>query len=200
VTGEYTEALFSDDAAGYPGAGALKEVEAQGTTQEVSADLPVLVEGGYDSQPVTHWGSHVGAISIAGVYAADGRRADLVTVGDPIAVYIRFRVPRGADRGHLGVAFSIKDLKGGDLIVSTTYDHREQGFRSGPDDYTVRFQFRNPLATGRYLLVAAIEDRSSPQIHYYEYIEGAHYFQSYSKTDLFGMFHPEIQQAVEASE
>jgi len=115
-------------------------------------------------------------------------------------VCIRFRVPPGADRKGLGVAFSIKDLKGGDLIVSTTYDRREQRFLGGAEVYTVRFRFRNPLATGRYLLVAAVEDRSAAQIRYYEYLEGAHYFQSYSSTDLFGMFHPEILQIVEAGE
>jgi lipopolysaccharide transport system ATP-binding protein len=195
VTGDYTEALFSDGAAEYPRAAAPREAKVDGGT--MTTDLQVPMEGGYDAQPVTHWGSHVGAISIAGVYATDGRRADLVSVGDQIAVCIRFRAPHEADREHLGVAFSIKDLKGGDLIVSTTYDHQEQGFRGGADEYTVRFLFRNPLTSGRYLLVAAIEDRSSPQIHYYEYLEGAHYFQSYSRSDLFGMFHPDIQQVVE---
>jgi lipopolysaccharide transport system ATP-binding protein len=197
VTGDYTEALFSDGAGGYPGAIAPREAMANGAINGVTTDPPVPLEGGYDAQPVTHWGSHLGAISIAGVYTTDGRRIDLVSVGDQIAICIRFRAPPGADMGHLGVAFSIKDLKGADLIVSTTYDNQEQRFRDGADEYTVRFLFRNPLTTGHYLLVAAIEDRRSPQIHYYEYLEGAHYFQSYSRTDLFGMFHPDIQQIVE---
>jgi lipopolysaccharide transport system ATP-binding protein len=64
--------------------------------------------------------------------------------------------------------------------------------------FRVSCRFRNPLVTGKYLLVAAIEDRSSAAIHYYEYLEGAHYFASVADTHLFGVFQPEIVQEVAA--
>lgn len=110
---------------------------------------------------------------------------------------IRFRAPPGSNHKGLDVAFSINDLTSSDLIVCTTYDGRGQGFLYGAGSYTVRFQLRNPLANGRYLLAAAVEDRSVGQIGFYEYLEGAHYFQCYSGTGLFGMFYPMIQRAVE---
>ena len=199
VTSDYTESLFSGGLpeAPAPASDSTHGAETSQVGYEAPERLPASTEGGYDPKPVTHWGSDVGAIAAAGIYDEHGKRTDLVEVGDPVVVYIRFRVPGGADRRHLGVAISIKDSKGGDLIVSTTYDRGGEPFKDGADSYIVCFRFRNPLATGRYLLVAALEDRSASQIHYFEYLEGAHYFQSYSKTDLFGMFHPEIQQLIE---
>jgi lipopolysaccharide transport system ATP-binding protein len=62
--------------------------------------------------------------------------------------------------------------------------------------FRVSCRFRNPLVSGKYLLVVAIEDRSSAAIHYYEYLEGAHYFASVADTRLFGIFQPEISREV----
>lgn len=193
VTGDYTEALFTEDAGLPPAPAPAKTSPATEAQQE---ELQVLPR--FDVQPVTHWGSHVGCITFASVCDTKGERKDLVTVGDEIVITIDFRVPSGASRRNLGVAFSIKDLKGADLIVSTTLNGGKLNFLDGANSYLVRFHFRNPLATGRYLLVAALEDRTSSEIHYYEYLEGAHFFQSYSRTELFGMFHPEIHQDLEA--
>jgi lipopolysaccharide transport system ATP-binding protein len=55
---------------------------------------------------------------------------------------------------------------------------------------------RNPLVTGKYLLVAAVENREYRDIHYFEYIEGAHYFSSLADEHIFGIFQPSIQQCV----
>jgi lipopolysaccharide transport system ATP-binding protein len=57
----------------------------------------------------------------------------------------------------------------------------------------------NPLVTGKYLLVAAVENRTDNDIHYYEYLEGAHYFSSLADERFFGIFQPTIEQSIEAS-
>ena len=41
----------------------------------------------------------------------------------------------------------------------------------------INFSFANYLAPGKYLLVAALEDIRSAGASYFEYVEGAHYFQ-----------------------
>ena len=42
----------------------------------------------------------------------------------------------------------------------------------------------------------AVENRQHRDIHYYEYLEGAHYFASLSEQRLFGLFQPRIEQNV----
>lgn len=185
VTGSFMEYLFDSDPA---------ELLAPGA-------VPLAIEAGpqeeerYDSRPVTHWGSHIGCITSAGIYRADGSRVDVFELGEMLEVRIAIRVPPEVPCDDLVVAFSIKDLKGSDLIVSSTQDWECLSF-AGEGRHLVRFRFRNPLVTGRYLLVGAVEDRSSPAIHYYEYLEGAHYFSSVADARLFGLFQPEIQQEV----
>ncbi len=79
--------------------------------------------------------------------------------------------------------------------MSTTHD---VGGKPLPDHerFSVLFQLTNPLVTGKYLLVAAVESRQHRDIHYYEYVEGAHYFSSLSDQRLFGIFQPAIEQQV----
>jgi len=84
-------------------------------------------------------------------------------------------IPPDISREHLSIAFSIKDLKGTDLIVSTTHDLGNTDLPA-QERFRVCFRMMNPLVTGKYLLVAAVENRLHRDIHYYEYLEGAHYF------------------------
>jgi lipopolysaccharide transport system ATP-binding protein len=62
--------------------------------------------------------------------------------------------------------------------------------------FKISFKLVNPLVTGKYLLVAAVESRQYRDIHYYEYVEGAHYFSSFSNERFFGLFQPIIRQSI----
>lgn len=148
-----------------------------------------------DSEPITHWGSHKGFILSASVRDAVGTRTDVHYLGSDINIVIDLHIPADISREHLSVAFSIKDIKGADLIVSTTHDFER---RSLPDEecFSVTFHLKNYLLTGKYLLVAAVENRHYSDIHYYEYVEGAHYFSSLSDARLFGQFQPPIEQFI----
>jgi len=44
--------------------------------------------------------------------------------------------------------------------------------------------------------LAAVEKRQHRDIHYYEYLEGAHYFSSLADQPFFGPFQPAIKQHV----
>jgi lipopolysaccharide transport system ATP-binding protein len=184
VTGRYMEFMFRDD-----------EAEGDASQQALVAPAPVAAECVLDARPVTHWGSHKGLIQSASVRDGHGAQQDVLPWGDRLEIVIDLRVPQSIPREHLSVAFSIKDLKGTDLIVSTTQDF---GANPLPDEdcFSVSFELTNPLVTGRYLLVAAVENRKHRDIHYYEYVEGAQYFSSLSERRLFGIFQPAIEQRI----
>ncbi|WP_208452038.1 ABC transporter ATP-binding protein [Burkholderia gladioli] len=203
VTGRYMEFLFRDEsisadsavdaaknlpAAHLPSAGesvALSEDEAR---VEQPSDFHV------ELRPVTHWGSHKGLILSAAVCDAVGVRRDVHKLNSDIEVRIDVRIPTSISRDHLSVAISIKDLKGTDLIVSTTRDY---GMKlPDAESFNVTFGMKNSLVTGKYLLVAAVENREYRDIHYFEYIEGAHYFSSLADEHIFGIFQPSIQQHI----
>ncbi len=196
VTGRYMEMMFQD-------ADASEDDEHEAMH---AANVPVLAnvlaevaaeDIALDSRPVTHWGSHKGLILSAVVLDAGGARRDVHEWGKSVEIRISLRIPQSIDREHLSVAVSIKDLKGSDLIVSTTHDFET---RRLPEDeeFEVSFTLTNPLVTGKYLLVAAVENRLHRDIHYYEYIEGAHYFSSLTDQRFFGLFQPPISQEIVA--
>lgn len=184
VTGRYMEYMFRDEGA----AAASAQIAID------SPAAPISPEPGLDARPVTHWGSHKGLLTEALVCDASGRRRDVIEWGEPVQVRVTVRLPEGFAREGLSVAVSMKDLKGSDLVVATSHD---EGLVL-PDalQFCVTFRMTNLLLSGRYLLVAALENRSQPEVHYYEYIEGAHYFASHS-TQRSGMFQPAIEQQVE---
>ncbi|KVO05325.1 sugar ABC transporter ATP-binding protein [Burkholderia ubonensis] len=216
VTGRYMEFMFKDDES--PDEAIREEID-QPISLEIETDnasesaddgnavgvavvksptappLNKVAQDALDNRPVTHWGSHKGIILGASVCDDERNRRDVVPWGDTLRVVIDVHVPKTITREHLSIAFSIKDLKGMDLIVSTTHDFRKESLPED-DNFTVSFAFTNPLVTGKYLLVAAVESRKHRDIHYYEYIEGAHYFSSLSDQRFFGVFQPKIEQQI----
>jgi len=210
VTGRYMEFMFKDVeseeqtlreeiATGQEEANEAGNIESATETDSYSDDANApnhQLEPELDSRPVTHWGSHQGLVLGASVCSESGVRGDVIGWGKQIELVIDVRIPIDIPRENLSVAASIKDLKGTDLIVSTTHDQPEFEL---PDQerFRVCFQMTNPLVTGKYLLVVAVENRLDQDIHYYEYIEGAHYFSSLADLCFFGIFQPEIQQSVQ---
>jgi lipopolysaccharide transport system ATP-binding protein len=219
VTGRYMEMMFKDEAAeedvvreeivtqqqsalpetsDQAAAAAAPVPAAAGIVEPMPAPLLAAPEEppvALDARPVTHWGSHKGMILSAAVRDEHGTRKDVHPWETALDVHIELHVPSSISREHLSVAFSIKDLKGTDLIVSTTRDFQ---YKQLPDEerFSVSFRLINPLVTGKYLLVAAVENRQHRDPHYYEYVEGAHYFSSLSDERFFGLFQPPIKQQI----
>lgn len=197
ITGRYTQFLFKDDV------DEDQQIRTEAIINTPSEDAAeVIVDStradalvALDARPVTHWGSRKGLIIAASVCDEHGLRKDVIEWGSQIEVVIDVCVPSDISRADLSVAFSIKDLKGSDLIVSATDDISSQRLPND-DRFQVRFRMENPLVTGRYLLVAAVENRRHRDIHYYEYFEGAHYFSSLAEKRFFGMFQPAVQQMI----
>ena len=206
VTGRYMEYMFQDEQTeeellhaeiaseqlSSPAANAERQDGHPLSLATGARDVPDIL---LDSRPVTHWGSHKGSIVSAAVLDADGVRKNVHYWNTAIEVRIELCIPVDIPREHLSVAFSIKDLQGSDLIVSTTHDFVDKVLPDA-EQFSVSFQLNNYLLTGKYLLVAALENRQHSDIHYYEYVEGAHYFSSLSDARLFGQFQPPIQHSI----
>lgn len=152
--------------------------------------LPLLA-----ARPVMHWGSHKGVIVAAVIRDERGAQKDVFAWGETLNILVEVNVPKDISREHLSIAFSIKDLKGTDLIVSTTHDFKRKRL---PDKerFSASFKLINPLVTGKYLLVVAVESRQHCDIHYYEYVEGVRYFASLANERFFGLFQPSIEQII----
>lgn len=200
ITGKYMEFMFRDEVSGVDALRDAVDLVAIEKDTDLALNASVDSEREYigeilDSRPVAHWGSHKGLILGASVCDSDGDRLEVLAWNELIRVVISVSIPLSVPRENLSIAFSIKDLKGTDLIVSTTVDLKKV-ILPHKEEFTVDFSFVNPLVTGKYLLVAAVEERSGVDVHYYEYFEGVHYFSSVADCRFFGVFQPEINRAV----
>lgn len=216
VTGRFTEYMFRDEKSEQdalhdeltdPVRGALLQADTAQKLEKTIADsntaavssasvqTPTECLPALDARPITHWGSHKGIILSAAIRDEQGTAKDIFAWGEALNIVVEVNVPKQISREYLSVAFSIKDLKGTDLIVSSTHDYER---RRLPDkeSFSVSFKLTNPLVTGKYLLVVAVENRQYRDIHYYEYVEGAHYFASLANERFFGLFQPSIEQQI----
>lgn len=191
ISGRYMEMMFRDEETAEQGPPKALEVPAK--TVEQSDDAPATSA----DAPAAHGQDHAAVRApVRDRACIQAMRRDTIAWGEPMEVLIDVRVPADIPREHLSLAFSIKDLRGTDLLVSTTHD---QGTHlPETESFRVRFRMDNHLVTGKYLLVAAVENREHSNVaHYYEYFEGAHYFSSLSDQRFFGIFQPTVQQTVQ---
>lgn len=211
VTGRYMAFMFKDEPSeqsalqdditanqylGEPTPTSSSSAKSSDSAMEPAPELDTSAPDGVEPRPVTHWGSRKGIISSAYIGDKHGTRKSVLDWGETVNVVIEARLPFDVSRENLSFAFSIKDLKGTDLIVSTTHDY--QAIKIPETETTkITFSFVNALVTGKYLLVAAVENRQHHDVHYYEYIEGAQYFASLSDQRFFGIFQPSVLQTIE---
>jgi lipopolysaccharide transport system ATP-binding protein len=142
------------------------------------------------------WGTAVGSIVGAALHDGKGAKRDVFHDSEMIEVRVRFRVPDEADRARSGVAFSIKDLSGSDLVVYTSLDEKPPvGLPEEGDLLELRCSFDNCLASGDYYLTVALEDRHEGPIRYFDYIEGAEYFSTAYQRVIHGRFVPVLRNA-----
>lgn len=200
VTAKYSEYLFGDepedaqepfDAVGSSASespnGADEppmpppSVEAVATSER-SADAE-LSESGI----LNHWGSQIGIVG--GFQLLGSKRNDRVfEYGESLRAEIQLVIPEGLETEDLSIAFSIKDLRGTDLLVCASALHAPRLLKGVSGRAKVYFEFDNLLVDGKYYVALAVEDRSGPSIHYYEYIEGIYYFASLTHEHRFGIF------------
>lgn len=202
VTGKYMEYMFKDELSEeqelHQNIKSNIDIDSHAVSDSIEQSDQQNIQNHHalDVRPVTHWGSHKGLILGASVCNKHGTRSDVITWGESMEIVVHVHVPSDIPRKHLSIACSIKDLKGTDLIVSTTHDNGDIQLLE-QEKFSIRFRMMNPLVTGKYLLVVAVENRADLDIHYYEYLEGAHYFSSLSEQRFFGIFQPTIEQTIQ---
>lgn len=203
VTSKYAEYMYQDENGTGPADSKVEAVDDSGESPldgitALPAELATEEHAGVlqmrhvDAKPASHWGKQTGLISHAAVHGETGQRKDVFDWGESLCVKIAFRPPVGVDISNVSVAFSIKNEKGVDLLVTST---QEDAGLALPDDRSlvqVEFRFDNYLVPGKYILVAALEDGGAGDMSYFEYLEGAHYFSVISSTRFMGVFRPNV--------
>jgi len=135
---------------------------------------------------IARWGSSVGAIKDVRLENKKGEEVEYIDKNQDIKISIRINISDGLENlDKLGLAFSIKNTKGQDLIVGSTFENEDYEFNEGY--HLVKFQMRNCLVPGEYYLVASLETRNMAVPEYVDYIDGACYFKVGSEKIYYGM-------------
>lgn len=134
--------------------------------------------------PINRFGSQVGCIKNVRVFNGK-RETDVFENGEEICVILEVDVPEIDDMENVGVAISLKNKNGMDLMVSALHDENISFKKAGENKLT--FKFKNYLNSGEYTLTAALENRASLPISYYDYIEGAAYIKTVCDKEYFGV-------------
>jgi len=143
---------------------------------------------------INRWGEHEGMIEYVEMFNEKMEVENVFQLNEEIHIKMIVNTIN-IQHNDLSLAISVKDKNGIDLIVSTTLDNALT-INSNKDKVEAIFHFPNYLATGEYILVAAVENRSLGTPKYYDYIEGACYFKSEISQSLFGIFHQPVKQLI----
>lgn len=137
-------------------------------------------------QAIARWGSSVGLIRDVRLVDKKGEEVEYLDKKQDIKIVIDFNVTDEIlDLENLGVAFSIKNTKGQDLIVGSTFDKIDEVLKKGIQ--RAIFKMPNCLVPGEYYLVASLETRDTAVPEYIDYIDGACYFKVGSEKTYYGM-------------
>jgi lipopolysaccharide transport system ATP-binding protein len=134
---------------------------------------PSFMIGAEKRKPLHHWGSHLGCIIAAFVTDENGLECGVFTNGQAMHIHIVARLPQDLDPNQIGVAFSIKNVGGLDLLIGRSVDATGAKFQLARS-FHARFSVRNVLNKGQYLLTVAIENlaESVPgAISYIDYVD-----------------------------
>jgi len=144
--------------------------------------------------PLNRWGKNEGIIEYVEMYNKNMESQTIFKLNEIIIIRIIVNLEIIQDE-KLSLAISIKDKNGIDLIVSTTKESN-LNIDINRSRVEVTFKFTNYLATGKYVLVTAVENRELEVPQYLDYIEGAKYFKSEVDEVLYGIFHQPVTQTI----
>lgn len=143
------------------------------------------------------WGS--GEIRLVGVSFRSGRlgESSMSEYGDTICVEFDVAVVGSTSDPDIGFAFSVRDMKGLDIITYTTY---EAGCRVPVPSLGMMFrvscEFQNVLAPGDYAVVLGVEGVHQGIRHYYDFVENALLFKVVSDRAIFSVVLPPMKCSV----
>jgi ABC-type polysaccharide/polyol phosphate transport system ATPase subunit len=149
------------------------------------------------AEGLIRWGT--GQIRLTSATIDSGRpiaRGDVVFEhGDLLRVDVEARAMTDVASEDVGFGFALRNLKGLDVITSTTYEEsrRFPPLRAGQRLH-VTFTLTNILAPGHYGLVLNIEDRTAGDYNYFDFVENALVFQVVSRKKIYSLVLPRVDQ------
>lgn len=193
VTARYTEYLFGEDGAGdEPSPESAAAGSSEGPQQSGRATAQHMDLGA----SINHWGAQKGLVLDVALSGREGVPGSY-QYGEDMELAVMLRLPPGLSTDALSVAFSLKDIKGSDLMVAATHEEQPGLFRGLQGVQKVDFKFPMRLTAGQYMLVIAVEDRSGPIIDYHEYIEGVIFFAVTAEPTRYGIFNLPVEIGVQ---
>jgi ABC-type polysaccharide/polyol phosphate transport system ATPase subunit len=146
---------------------------------------------------LVRWGS--GELQISAVGMDNGRpmREMVFEYGDRIHIEFEIRVQQSVFSDNIGFGFAFRNLKGLDIITSTTFDDgRRINHLEAGQIIRISFEVDNILAPGNYALILSADDRSERPFHYYDFIENVCLFKVASQKNIFSLVLPPVEQAI----
>ncbi len=172
VTSKYMEFITSN------------ETDAEACVKGLNKKTEELLEQEKDFNEINRFGSKVGCIKNVRVSRGD-KETEVFMSGDTVTVEVVADVPKDADLSSCGLAISLKDKNGMDLMVAALHDYDMRFRHHGRN--IVRITFPAYLNVGEYTLTAGLEMRDTLPISYYDYIEGAAYIKIMCDREYFGV-------------
>ena len=159
----------------------LKNPLEKKASQEKTPEMKI--EENTDFEPINRFGSDIGCIKSLKLKKNSAICNDF-SVGDRVEIEIVIDVPETVDTDGLAVSMGLKDKNGLDIFVTSTEDKNIIMDKKGR--VHIKTEFMNYLNKGTYTVIAALENRATAPISYYDYIEGAAYLKVGCDRELFG--------------
>lgn len=111
----------------------------------------------------------------------------ILRTGESARIVCKINIPENAELNTLSFSISVKNVFGLDVTVISTADNNIRFTKTGRK--VIETQYVCELCAGEYSICAALEDRASKPIKYYDYAEGIASFKVVSDEQYFGVFH-----------
>ncbi len=158
------------------------ETDAMAVINSQKREKELVVEKEFD--PINRFGTDIGAVKNVRVFKG-GEETEIFNTGDEITVEVVVDIPEGANLETTGLAISLKDKSGTDLVVFALHDYDMRFKTTGRN--MVTFKFSAALNCGEYTLTTGLEHRDSLPISYFDYIEGSAYIKVLTDREYFGI-------------
>ena len=158
------------------------ETDAMAVINSQKREKELVVEKEFD--PINRFGTDIGVVKNVRVFKG-GEETEIFNTGDEITVEVVVDIPEGANLETTGLAISLKDKGGTDLVVFALHDYDMRFKTTGRN--MVTFKFSAALNCGEYTLTTGLEHRDSLPISYFDYIEGSAYIKVLTDREYFGI-------------
>lgn len=158
------------------------ETDAMAVINKEKKEREIVVEKEFEA--INRFGTDIGTVKNVRVLKS-GEETEVFDTGDEITVEVAVDIPEGSDLENTGLAVSIKNKSGTDLVVAAMHDYDLRFKHCGINHIT--FKFNVFLNCGEYTLTTGLEHRDTYPISYFDYIEGSAYIKVMCDREYFGV-------------